>query len=99
MVSGGSRRVVTSATIGRGRSRRLAMNGITPDASPAFDTGSGKGSPTRQGATRVTGIETTGQKKLMLFSGRAHPELAAAVATELGVELAPTQARDFANGE
>jgi len=47
----------------------------------------------------VTGIETTGQKKLMLFSGRAHPELAAAVATELGVELAPTQARDFANGE
>ncbi len=47
----------------------------------------------------MTGIETTGQKKLMLFSGRAHPELAAAVATELGVELAPTQARDFANGE
>jgi ribose-phosphate pyrophosphokinase len=47
----------------------------------------------------VTGIETTGQKKLMLFSGRAHPELAQAVAGELGVELAPTQARDFANGE
>jgi ribose-phosphate pyrophosphokinase len=47
----------------------------------------------------VTGIEATGQKKLMLFSGRAHPELAEAVATELGVELAPTQARDFANGE
>jgi len=47
----------------------------------------------------VTGIEATGQKKLMLFSGRAHPELAESVATELGVELAPTQARDFANGE
>jgi ribose-phosphate pyrophosphokinase len=47
----------------------------------------------------VTGIEATGQKKLMLFSGRAHPELAEAVANELGVELAPTQARDFANGE
>ncbi|HTJ72317.1 MAG TPA: ribose-phosphate diphosphokinase [Actinospica sp.] len=47
----------------------------------------------------MTGIETTGQKKLMLFSGRAHPELAEAVAGELGVELAPTQARDFANGE
>jgi ribose-phosphate pyrophosphokinase len=47
----------------------------------------------------VTGIEATGQKKLMLFSGRAHPELAEAVAVELGVELAPTQARDFANGE
>jgi len=47
----------------------------------------------------VTGIEATGQKKLMLFSGRAHPELAEAVAAELGIELAPTQARDFANGE
>jgi ribose-phosphate pyrophosphokinase len=47
----------------------------------------------------VTGIKTTGQKKLMLFSGRAHPELAQEVARELGVELAPTTARDFANGE
>jgi ribose-phosphate pyrophosphokinase len=41
----------------------------------------------------------TGQKKLMLFSGRAHPELARQVARELGVELAPTRAFDFANGE
>src|SRR5579875_275684 len=41
----------------------------------------------------------TGQKKLMLFSGRAHPELARRVAAELGIELAPTEARDFANGE
>ncbi|HEV2347202.1 MAG TPA: ribose-phosphate diphosphokinase [Actinocrinis sp.] len=41
----------------------------------------------------------TGQKKLMLFSGRAHPELARQVARELDVELAPTRAFDFANGE
>jgi ribose-phosphate pyrophosphokinase len=47
----------------------------------------------------VTGIKATGQKKLMLFSGRAHPELAQQVARELGVELAPTKAFDFANGE
>ncbi|WP_034267555.1 ribose-phosphate diphosphokinase [Actinospica robiniae] len=47
----------------------------------------------------MTGIEATGQKKLMLFSGRAHPDLAEAVADQLGIELAPTQARDFANGE
>jgi ribose-phosphate pyrophosphokinase len=47
----------------------------------------------------VTGIKATGQKKLMLFSGRAHPELAQQVAQELGVELAPTRAYDFANGE
>ena len=47
----------------------------------------------------MTGILATGQKKLMLFSGRAHPELARQVAKELGVELAPTRAFDFANGE
>ena len=47
----------------------------------------------------MTGIKATGQKKLMLFSGRAHPELAQQVARELGVELAPTKAFDFANGE
>ena len=47
----------------------------------------------------MTGIKTTGEKKLMLFSGRAHPDLAEAVAYELGVELVPTRAFDFANGE
>jgi ribose-phosphate pyrophosphokinase len=47
----------------------------------------------------VTGIKTTGEKKLMLFSGRAHPELAQEVAKELGVGLVPTRAFDFANGE
>jgi len=47
----------------------------------------------------VTGIKTTGEKKLMLFSGRAHPDLAKAVASELGVELVATRAFDFANGE
>ena len=35
----------------------------------------------------------------MLFSGRAHPELAEAVAEELGIELTPHAAYDFANGE
>src|SRR5919198_5533039 len=44
-------------------------------------------------------IKTTGEKKLMLFSGRAHPELAEAVAQELGIELTPTTLYDFANGE
>jgi len=44
-------------------------------------------------------IKTTGEKKLMLFSGRAHPELAETVSSELGIELTPTTAYDFANGE
>ncbi|GAA2055967.1 MULTISPECIES: ribose-phosphate diphosphokinase [Streptomyces] len=47
----------------------------------------------------MTGIKTTGEKKMMLFSGRAHPELAKEVAAELGVALVPTTAREFANGE
>jgi ribose-phosphate pyrophosphokinase len=44
-------------------------------------------------------IKATGEKKLMLFAGRAHPELAEAVATDLGIELTPQAAYDFANGE
>ncbi|MGW1027255.1 ribose-phosphate diphosphokinase [Streptomyces sp. NPDC002577] len=47
----------------------------------------------------MTGIKATGQKKMMLFSGRAHPELAEEVARALGVGIVPTKAFDFANGE
>jgi ribose-phosphate pyrophosphokinase len=47
----------------------------------------------------VTGIKTTGEKKLMFFSGRAHPELAKEVAQQLDVGVVPTKAFDFANGE
>ena len=39
------------------------------------------------------------QKKLVLLAGRSHPELAQQVADELGIELSPTLAYDFANGE
>ncbi|MFP8885976.1 MULTISPECIES: ribose-phosphate diphosphokinase [Streptomyces] len=47
----------------------------------------------------MTGIKTTGQKKMMFFSGRAHPSLAEEVAGQLGVGVVPTKAFDFANGE
>ncbi|WP_019148986.1 ribose-phosphate diphosphokinase [Timonella senegalensis] len=48
----------------------------------------------------MTGIlSADGSKRLVLVSGRAHPELAAAVAQEMGTELLPTSAYDFANGE
>jgi ribose-phosphate pyrophosphokinase len=47
----------------------------------------------------VTGIQLTTHKNLMLFSGRAHPALAESVAKELGTELVPTQAYQFANSE
>ncbi|MFE9440440.1 ribose-phosphate diphosphokinase [Streptomyces sp. NPDC006602] len=43
--------------------------------------------------------DRTNERTLLLFAGRAHPELAGKVAAELGARLVPTQARDFANGE
>jgi len=47
----------------------------------------------------VTGITATGEKKLLLCSGRAYPELAEEVAGCLDIEPAPTRLSDFANGE
>jgi len=47
----------------------------------------------------VTGITATGEKKLLLFSGRAHPELTSEIAGALGIEPTPTRLYDFANGE
>lgn len=47
----------------------------------------------------MTGIHTQGEKHLVLISGRAHPVLAKEVAEELGIEVLPTTAYDFANGE
>jgi ribose-phosphate pyrophosphokinase len=38
-------------------------------------------------------------KRLMLFSGRANPQLAADIAHKLGVELGPVELRKFSNGE
>lgn len=47
----------------------------------------------------MSGITATGQKRLVLISGRAHPQLAQEIAESLGSELVPTDARTFANGE
>ena len=47
----------------------------------------------------MTGIKTKGEKRLVLISGRSHPELAAAVAAELDTTLLPVDARTFASGE
>ncbi|PFG20477.1 ribose-phosphate diphosphokinase [Serinibacter salmoneus] len=47
----------------------------------------------------MSGITSFGERRLVLISGRAHPELAERVAEELGVDLVPTTAYDFASGE
>ncbi len=44
-------------------------------------------------------LERGPQKRLMLFSGRSHPELAQAIAEKLGVELGEIHLQTFANGE
>ena len=47
----------------------------------------------------MSGIKISGEKRLVVVSGRAHPQLAVDIASELGTELVETDARTFANGE
>ena len=47
----------------------------------------------------MSSMAATPKKNLMLFSGRAHPELAEQVAKHLDVTLTPQSAYEFANGE
>ena len=47
----------------------------------------------------MSSMTATPKKNLMLFSGRAHPELAEQVAKALDVTITPQSAYSFANGE
>ena len=47
----------------------------------------------------MSGIQLENRKNLMLFSGRAYPELADEIGVHLGVAPTPTSAYSFANGE
>ncbi|WP_275403753.1 ribose-phosphate diphosphokinase [Nocardioides jishulii] len=47
----------------------------------------------------MSGMKRTPQKNLMVFSGRAHPELATEIGDLLGSGLVPQSAYAFANGE
>jgi ribose-phosphate pyrophosphokinase len=47
----------------------------------------------------VSAMSATPKKNLMLFSGRAHPELAGEVAKHLDVTITPQSSYSFANGE
>src|ERR671930_2545628 len=44
-------------------------------------------------------IERGPSKRLMLFAGRSHPDLAQRIAAKLGIELGDVELRTFANGE
>src|SRR5450755_3474073 len=47
----------------------------------------------------MTGITASGEKKMMLFSGRAFPELGTEIAGCLGIDPTPSRLYDFPNGE
>ena len=47
----------------------------------------------------MTSIKRTTEKNLMVFTGRAHPDLSEEVASLLGIQLVPTTAYEFANSE
>jgi ribose-phosphate pyrophosphokinase len=47
----------------------------------------------------VTGLKRPYEKQLMLFSGRAYPDLAQEVAELMNVDLVPTRALTYANSE
>ncbi len=47
----------------------------------------------------MASIKITGQKRLVIVTGRAHPALAEQVAAELETEIVTTDTRTFANGE
>ncbi len=55
--------------------------------------------PPTTSAPSSSSAKRTPTKNLMLFSGRTHPTLAREVAQLLEVDLVPTTAYDFANGE
>ena len=61
---------------------------------PRQDTGIGRGA-----SRSMSSIQAENRKSLMLFSGRAFPELAEEIGGVLGVKPTPMDAYDFANGE
>ena len=69
------------------------------DRSPMFTLpGEMSAMDTRSQSSRVS-LPIDYNKRLMLFSGRANPQLAKDIADKLGVELGPVEQKTFSNGE
>jgi ribose-phosphate pyrophosphokinase len=54
---------------------------------------------TPQSAPMATSLPIDYDKRLMLFSGRSNPELAAKIGAKLGVDVGPVTLKTFKNGE
>src|ERR671922_686173 len=85
-----------SRSPGRGRSTRRAAveSGTIEQTLPGLET-------EVPGVAMTAGhaIPLTPQKRLMVFAGRSHPELAGKIAERLGVELGEIELKTFANDE
>src|SRR5690349_1152361 len=90
-------RPTRSQSRGRGRRTRRGMQlgtGTTDLVLPGLDPA---GSVTEPQPGHW--IERGPQKRLMVFSGRSHEDLARSISTQLGVELGLIELSTFANGE
>src|SRR5689334_21825299 len=86
-----------SQSAARGSRTRRGMppaGGATELALPGLET-AGAVSAAKPGHW----IERGPQKRLMVFAGRSHPDLAARIAEQLGVEPGEVTLETFANGE
>jgi ribose-phosphate pyrophosphokinase len=70
-------------------------SGTIEQTLPGLDTGD----VPRVEMTTGHAIPLAAQKRLMVFSGRSHPELAAKISERLGVQLGEIELTTFANGE
>ena len=84
---------------GSRRNRPGSVSAALAEAAGATPTSSTYSGTDRRGLAIMSEITAHGEKKLVLAAGRAHPELAQEIAKELGTELLPLDAYDFANGE
>jgi ribose-phosphate pyrophosphokinase len=75
------------------------MSTVSPARSTLAPTMSALESPTVTDPVPATSLPIGYDKRLMLFSGRANPGLAANIAGKLGVELGPVTLKTFSNGE
>jgi len=67
--------------------------------STEIDIASGPAPTLAPAVSPSTSLPIDYDKRLMLFSGRANPELAAKIADKLGVDLGPVTLKSFSNGE
>ena len=94
-VSAGPQRNIEGWVEQAGRARRGEAAGTLPLASRRVRHRTRR----RPSVDPAMSAMTATEKNLMLFGGRAHPELAEEVAKHLDVDAHPAAAYDFANGE